>query len=296
MQADPLLGQVGRGWALEISSFLGPKWKWHSPIGSIPFHRAQNSRFPGTNLLPLALVMYLPASKNYARDHINHRCIKRVVQLHEYSLDQPVYAYSNSWSEVCTRCGIISRKAALVDPWLDQQLTTLADLRRCSLDMTRKRAVITWSTDMQLFDDRTCSHTWSTDMQPYLINGHAALLDQRTYSPTWSTDMQPYLINGHAALLDQRTCSPTWSCRTACSMQFASFIQAWLISKVQQVSESESWRLPDSAFGESAIPWLAMVSPGVAIQNFFNLSSIYRTLNGKQALLRSNLAKNKPGM
>jgi hypothetical protein len=25
MRADPLLGQVGGGWALEISSFLGPK-------------------------------------------------------------------------------------------------------------------------------------------------------------------------------------------------------------------------------------------------------------------------------
>jgi hypothetical protein len=37
MCAYPLLGQVGGGWALEISSFLGPKW--HSPIGSMPFHR-----------------------------------------------------------------------------------------------------------------------------------------------------------------------------------------------------------------------------------------------------------------
>jgi hypothetical protein len=31
----------GREWALEISSFLGPKW--HSPIGLIPFHRAQKT-------------------------------------------------------------------------------------------------------------------------------------------------------------------------------------------------------------------------------------------------------------
>ena len=45
MRAYPLLGQVGGDWALEISSILGPKW--HSPIGSMPFHRAQklkNSR------------------------------------------------------------------------------------------------------------------------------------------------------------------------------------------------------------------------------------------------------------
>ncbi len=31
IQANPLLGQVGGGWALEISSFLSPKW--HSPNG-----------------------------------------------------------------------------------------------------------------------------------------------------------------------------------------------------------------------------------------------------------------------
>jgi hypothetical protein len=45
MCAYPLLGQVGGGWALEFSSFLGPKW--HSPIGSMPFHMVQklsNSR------------------------------------------------------------------------------------------------------------------------------------------------------------------------------------------------------------------------------------------------------------
>jgi hypothetical protein len=39
MCAYPLLGQVGGGWSLEFSSFLGPKW--HSPINSMPFHRAQ---------------------------------------------------------------------------------------------------------------------------------------------------------------------------------------------------------------------------------------------------------------
>jgi hypothetical protein len=37
-----LLGEVGGGWALEFPSFLGPKW--HSPIGSMPFHRAQKTR------------------------------------------------------------------------------------------------------------------------------------------------------------------------------------------------------------------------------------------------------------
>ncbi len=41
MRVYPLLGQVGGGWALEISSFLGPKWP--SPIGSNPFHRVQKT-------------------------------------------------------------------------------------------------------------------------------------------------------------------------------------------------------------------------------------------------------------
>ena len=36
-----ILGQVGGGWAMEISSFLGPKWQW--PICSMSFHRAQKT-------------------------------------------------------------------------------------------------------------------------------------------------------------------------------------------------------------------------------------------------------------
>jgi hypothetical protein len=69
MRAYTLLGQVGGGWAQEILSFLGPKW--HSTIGSMPFHRAQktlefqgpkNSRIPGPDPLPLALVMDMHAS------------------------------------------------------------------------------------------------------------------------------------------------------------------------------------------------------------------------------------------
>jgi hypothetical protein len=39
MRADTLRGQVGLGWALEFWSFLGPKW--HSPVCSMPFHRAR---------------------------------------------------------------------------------------------------------------------------------------------------------------------------------------------------------------------------------------------------------------
>ncbi len=41
MRAYPLLGQVGGVWALEFSSFLGPKW--HPPIGSMPYLKAQKT-------------------------------------------------------------------------------------------------------------------------------------------------------------------------------------------------------------------------------------------------------------
>ena len=44
MRAYPLRGQVGGGWALEFSSFLGPKW--HSPIDSMPFHRVRGFPVP----------------------------------------------------------------------------------------------------------------------------------------------------------------------------------------------------------------------------------------------------------
>ena len=42
MWADPLLGEVGGGWALEFPSYLGPTW--NSPIGWTPFHRAQKTQ------------------------------------------------------------------------------------------------------------------------------------------------------------------------------------------------------------------------------------------------------------
>jgi hypothetical protein len=41
MRAYLLLGRMGGGWALEFSSFLGPKW--HSPIVLMPCHRVQNT-------------------------------------------------------------------------------------------------------------------------------------------------------------------------------------------------------------------------------------------------------------
>jgi hypothetical protein len=40
MRAYPLRGEVGGGWALEFSSFLGPV-KWHEADRRLSFHRRQ---------------------------------------------------------------------------------------------------------------------------------------------------------------------------------------------------------------------------------------------------------------
>jgi hypothetical protein len=62
MGANPSLEQVGGVWALEISTFLGPKWL--STDGSDAISRGpKKSRFPGPKSLPLALVRDFPASK-----------------------------------------------------------------------------------------------------------------------------------------------------------------------------------------------------------------------------------------
>jgi hypothetical protein len=42
MREDPLRGQVGGGWALEIETFLGLV-KWHRAVRRVPFG-AQKSR------------------------------------------------------------------------------------------------------------------------------------------------------------------------------------------------------------------------------------------------------------
>jgi hypothetical protein len=70
MRANPLLGHVGGGWALEISTFLGPKW--HSPDGSMPFHRAQKSlNFQGQT----SSTCPRNVSARIVRDRVNHRSI-----------------------------------------------------------------------------------------------------------------------------------------------------------------------------------------------------------------------------
>jgi hypothetical protein len=63
MPGDPLLGQVGWDWALEISTFSGPKWHWLNSL--MPCHKAEKKfRFPGPNPLPLALVIDSAHIKN----------------------------------------------------------------------------------------------------------------------------------------------------------------------------------------------------------------------------------------
>jgi hypothetical protein len=78
MLAYPLFGQAGGGWALEFSGFWDPKW--HSPIGSMPFHRA---------LKTLEILAQPPPTCSHnrsARGCINHRCINSLIGVYEKSL------------------------------------------------------------------------------------------------------------------------------------------------------------------------------------------------------------------
>ncbi len=61
MRADPLQGKLGGGWALEIETFFGPMI-WHWAVRQVPFGD-QKRKFPGSNPLPLAQVIDLPASE-----------------------------------------------------------------------------------------------------------------------------------------------------------------------------------------------------------------------------------------
>ncbi len=58
----------------EQGEFFGPKMALAYRLDAIS-QGPKNSRIPGPNPLPLALVMDMHASKNYARGCINHRCI-----------------------------------------------------------------------------------------------------------------------------------------------------------------------------------------------------------------------------
>ncbi len=47
MRADPLRGQVGGGWALEIESFLGPL-KWYRANRRVTFEAQKTRDFHGS--------------------------------------------------------------------------------------------------------------------------------------------------------------------------------------------------------------------------------------------------------
>ncbi len=59
--ANPLFGQIGGGCALEISTFWAPN-ATHL-MAPCYFTGPKKSLFPEPNSLPLALIIYLPATK-----------------------------------------------------------------------------------------------------------------------------------------------------------------------------------------------------------------------------------------
>jgi hypothetical protein len=74
MRVYPYLGKVGGVWALEFSSFLGPKWQ--SSIARCHFTGPKKlQKIPGPNPLPLPLVMDMHASKTLCTGLYNHICI-----------------------------------------------------------------------------------------------------------------------------------------------------------------------------------------------------------------------------
>jgi hypothetical protein len=95
-RAYPLLGQVGGGWALEILSFLGPKW--HSPIGSMTLHRAQKTlelQGPIPSHLPSLWICTHP--KHYAQGNINHRCINSYIVVYACLVMENYFIVIISW-------------------------------------------------------------------------------------------------------------------------------------------------------------------------------------------------------
>jgi hypothetical protein len=74
MRANPLRGQVGGGWALEVDTLLGPV-KWHRAVRRACCLEPENLRLLGPDPLPLAQVMDFPASKHNVQGNINQRSI-----------------------------------------------------------------------------------------------------------------------------------------------------------------------------------------------------------------------------
>jgi hypothetical protein len=70
------------------STFLGPKW--HSPVGSMPFHRAQKVSISRAQPPPTRPRNgCCPHQKHYARGRINHRCIKIAIMIMGIPIGSP---------------------------------------------------------------------------------------------------------------------------------------------------------------------------------------------------------------
>ncbi len=66
------------GYPLHSDTFFGPKW--HSPVGSMPFHRAQKVSISRAQPPPTRPRNgCCPHQKHYARGRIKHRCRKATV-------------------------------------------------------------------------------------------------------------------------------------------------------------------------------------------------------------------------
>jgi hypothetical protein len=71
MQANPLRGQVGGGWALEIETFLGPV-KWHRAVRRVPFGANLG---PQMSLAATAVEIDSPAMPGMAASRISQLCV-----------------------------------------------------------------------------------------------------------------------------------------------------------------------------------------------------------------------------
>ncbi len=74
MGANPLRGQVGGGWAMEIETFLGPV-KWHRTVRRVPFGAQKSVDFQGPTLSNLPSLWICTHQKHYVLGHINQRSI-----------------------------------------------------------------------------------------------------------------------------------------------------------------------------------------------------------------------------
>jgi hypothetical protein len=84
MGANPLRGQVGGGWAMEIETFLGPI-KWHRTVRRVPFGAQKSVDFQGPTLSHLPSLWICTHQKHYVLGHINQRSIGSCMYMSSHS-------------------------------------------------------------------------------------------------------------------------------------------------------------------------------------------------------------------